>query len=106
MLMMVATLALLGLGAHPAVAQEWESQPKRESKDVHLRNDCRLAVQVLTHGHPAAPTRQALPARMNHPATRADDLRLALQHALQVLFLRSLDNLYRHLPRQSPPELG
>jgi hypothetical protein len=53
MLMMVAAVALLGLGARPAVAQERESRPKRESEDVHLRNDCRLAVQVLTHGQPA-----------------------------------------------------
>jgi hypothetical protein len=34
-------------------AQEWESRPTREREDVHLRNDCRLAVQVLTRGEPA-----------------------------------------------------
>jgi hypothetical protein len=50
---MVVTVALLGLGARPTAAQEWESPPPRERDDVHLRNDCRLAAQVLTHGHPA-----------------------------------------------------
>jgi hypothetical protein len=35
------------------VAQEPEYRQKREGADVHLRNDCRLAVQVLTHGQPA-----------------------------------------------------
>jgi hypothetical protein len=49
--LVIATVALLGIGARPAVAQEYRQ--KREGEDVHLRNDCRLAVQVLMHGHPA-----------------------------------------------------
>ena len=47
------TVALLGMGARPAVAQEPEYRPKREREDAQLRNDCRLAVQVLTHDQPA-----------------------------------------------------
>lgn len=47
------TVALLGMAAYPAVAQEPEYRPKREREDAQLRNDCRLAVQVLTHGQPA-----------------------------------------------------
>jgi hypothetical protein len=56
----MATVALLGLGARPTAAQEWESRPTREREDVHLRNDCRLAVQVLTHGQPATKREWAL----------------------------------------------
>lgn len=59
-LMMVAAVALLGLGARPSLAQEEGSRPQREGEDVHLRNDCRLAVQVLTHGQPASKREWAL----------------------------------------------
>jgi hypothetical protein len=52
-LIKAAVVALLAVGARPSVAQESEYRPKRERDDVHLRNDCRLAVQVLTHGQPA-----------------------------------------------------
>lgn len=48
-----AVAALLGTGTHSAVGQELEYRQKREREDVQLRNDCRLAVQVLTHGQPA-----------------------------------------------------
>ncbi len=46
-------LILLALAARPVLAQEPDYRQKRESVDVHLRNDCRLAVQVLTRGQPA-----------------------------------------------------
>ncbi len=46
-------LMMLGMSTLPAVGQEPEYRQKRESEDVHLRNDCRLAVQVLTQGQPA-----------------------------------------------------
>ena len=46
-------LILLALAARPVLAQEPDYRQKRESEDVHLRNDCRRAVQVLTHGQPA-----------------------------------------------------
>jgi hypothetical protein len=52
-MLMIMAVALLGLGASPAAGQDHESRPKREREDVHLRNDCRLAVQVLTDGQPA-----------------------------------------------------
>lgn len=37
----VAVSAWLGTGVRPAVAQKPEDRRKRESEDVHLRNDCR-----------------------------------------------------------------
>jgi hypothetical protein len=52
-ILMMATVALLGMVASPAVAQEPEYRQKREREDVQLRNDCGLAMQVLTHGQPA-----------------------------------------------------
>jgi len=52
-ILLMPTVAFLGMVARPAVAQEPEYRPKREREDVQLRNDCRLAVQVLTHGQPA-----------------------------------------------------
>jgi hypothetical protein len=52
-LMKTALLAVLGVSARPLVAQDSERRQKRESEDVYLRNDCRLAVQVLTRGQPA-----------------------------------------------------
>ncbi len=36
------------------------SQESQESRNVHLRNDCRLAVQTLQKGHPAPRTDWAL----------------------------------------------
>lgn len=51
--MIAAVTVLLGTGARSAVGQEPEYRQKREREDVQLRNDCRLAVQVLTHGQPA-----------------------------------------------------
>lgn len=49
-------LILLGVSIQPLVAQE-EVQT-REREHVQLRNDCRLAVQVLTHGPPAQAIRR------------------------------------------------
>jgi hypothetical protein len=51
--MIAAVTVLLATGARSAVGQEPEYRQKREREDVQLRNDCRLAVQVLTHGQPA-----------------------------------------------------
>lgn len=44
---------LICITAGSAESQEGSAQQERERDDVHLRNDCRLAAQVLTHGRPA-----------------------------------------------------
>jgi hypothetical protein len=49
----VLTVLSLGMSAPSAMAQEPEHAQKAERSDVHLRNDCRLAAQVLTLGQPA-----------------------------------------------------
>jgi hypothetical protein len=51
--LIVAAVALIVVSSAPATAQDAERQQKREREDVHLRNDCRLAVQVLMSGQPA-----------------------------------------------------
>ena len=53
LLMVLAAAALLGTNVGAGVAQEPEYQQKRERGDVHRRNDCRLAVQILLSGQPA-----------------------------------------------------
>jgi hypothetical protein len=53
LLMRLGVIALVGLSARPATGQDPEHRQQRESEDVHLRNDCRLAVQVLTRGEPS-----------------------------------------------------
>lgn len=46
------TAALLVLAASPVFAQ-YPAQRWDGYRDVHHRNDCRLAAQILTHGQPA-----------------------------------------------------
>lgn len=58
--MVTIVLGVLVMGARPTIAQEPEYRQKRESEDVHLRNDCRLSVQVLTTGQPASKHEWAL----------------------------------------------
>jgi len=49
----IVALAWVGLSAHASVAQQPVYRQQRQRDNVHLRSDCRLAVQVLTHGQPA-----------------------------------------------------
>jgi len=51
----VSLLLVIAASTVPILAQS-----SRESQDVHLRNDCRLAAQTLTKGHPAPKTDWAL----------------------------------------------
>lgn len=55
-----AIVILLAFRAIPAFAQDPEHRQQRERDDVHLRNDCRLAVQVLSAGQPATKREWAL----------------------------------------------
>lgn len=52
---MVLALTCVVTAGTPAFSQE-----SQESRSVHLRNDCRLAVQTLQMGHPAPKTDWAL----------------------------------------------
>jgi len=51
----VSLLLVIAASTVPILAQS-----SHESQDVHLRNDCRLAAQTLTKGHPAPKTDWAL----------------------------------------------
>lgn len=46
-------LILLVLAASPVLAQGPEYRPYREREDVHLRDNCRLAAQVIETAQPA-----------------------------------------------------
>jgi hypothetical protein len=51
---------MFAFGCATASTAQALAQGSQESQNVHLRNDCRLAAQTLTKGHPAPKTDWAL----------------------------------------------